>query len=208
MPLTPPADAAIFDFDGVIIDSLPAVASAINGALCAHGFAQHSAEELERFIGPPTPTAFIELTGSAEDSETVAACIATYHELYARVYLERTRLVDGIAEVLDALTLPRALATAKELRFVAPLLERFGLDFPVISAPELSEPKAKTVARALRELGARDAVVVGDRSYDVDAARACGLRVIGVTWGVGDRDELRHADHVVERPAELATLLA
>ncbi len=38
MPLTPPADAAIFDFDGVIIDSLPAVETAINGALLAHGF--------------------------------------------------------------------------------------------------------------------------------------------------------------------------
>jgi phosphoglycolate phosphatase len=54
----------------------------------------------------------------------------------------------------------------------------------------------------------RDAVVVGDRHYDVEAARACGLRAIGVTWGVGDRDELRGADIIVERPAELYALLA
>jgi HAD superfamily hydrolase (TIGR01509 family) len=208
MPLNPPADAVIFDFDGVIIDSLPAVEAAINGALSAHGFATHSAEDLARFIGPPTPTAFIELTGAEPDSPTVAACVATYHEVFERVYLERTRLVPGIDEALAALPLPRAIATAKERRFVAPLLRHFGLEFAVISAPELAEPKSRTVARAQQALGARTPVVVGDRCYDIEAARSCGLRVIGVTWGFGDIEELRSADMIADDPGELPTLLA
>jgi phosphoglycolate phosphatase len=208
MPLTPRADAAIFDFDGVIIDSLPPVETAINGSLLAHGFPPRTTAEVERFIGPPVLSAFAELTGAAEDSETVTACVATYHDLYARVYLEQTRLVDGMPELLRSLTLPLALATSKAREFVAPLLEHFGIEFAVVSAPALAEPKAETVARALQALGARDAVVVGDRHYDVEAARACGLRTIGVTWGVGDRDELRGADVLVERPAELYALLA
>src|SRR5207245_312322 len=103
-------------------------------------------------------------------------------------------LVEGIAGVLDALGVPRALATSKELRFVAPLLERFGLRFDAVSAPELSEPKSLTVARAVEALGGLEAVVVGDRFYDLDAARANGLRVIGVTWGMGEREELEGAD--------------
>jgi phosphoglycolate phosphatase len=207
--LTPPADAAIFDFDGVIIDSLAPVELAINGTLRAHGFPARPATELARFIGPPTPTALIELTGAAEGSDALAAYVATYHDEFERVYLEQTRLIDGIVEVLDGLAIPLALATAKEHRFVAPLLERFGLEsvFAVVSAPQLSEPKAETVARAQRALGARDPVVIGDRIYDIDAARACALRVIGVTWGVGDRDELRGADIVIERPAQLGALL-
>jgi phosphoglycolate phosphatase len=209
MPLTPPADGAIFDFDGVIIDSLPPVVSAINGALTAHGYPPHSAQELARFIGPPTPTAFIELTGAPADSQIVAACVKSYQELYESVYLEQTRLIDGMPELLRSLTRPLALGTAKEHKFVAPLLERFGLEsaFAVISAPELSEPKAETVARARRALGVRDPVMVGDRFYDIDAARANGLRAIGVTWGIGDRHELRDADIIVERPAELLALL-
>ncbi len=208
MPLTPPADGAIFDFDGVIIDSRRPVETAINGALVAHGYAPRSAEETARFIGPPALVAFAELTGAAEDSQTVAECVATYHDIFARVYLEQTRLIDGMPELLRSLTLPLALATSKVRQFVAPLLEQFGLEFAVVSAPELDEPKARTVARAQRELGARDPVVVGDRFYDVDAARACGLRAIGVTWGIGDRHELRGADVIVERPAELRALLA
>lgn len=210
MPLTPPADAAIFDFDGVIIDSLAPVETAINGTLRAHGLSPRPAAELARFIGPPTPTAFIELTGAAEGSQELAAYVATYHEQFEAVYLEQTRLVDGIAELLAGLTIPLALATAKERKFVAPLLERFGLEsvFAVLSAPQLSEPKAETVARAQRALGARDPVMVGDRIYDIDAARACGLRVIAVTWGIGDREELSSADALVEHPAELRALLA
>ncbi len=208
MPLTPPAGAAIFDFDGVIIDSRVPVEAAINGALLAHGFPPRSAAETARFIGPPVLEAFAELTGAAEDSEMVAACVATYHDIFARVYLEQTQLVDGMPELLRSLPLPLALATSKTREFVVPLLEHFGLEFAVVSAPALAEPKSETVARAQRALGADDAVVVGDRHYDIDAARACGLRVIGVTWGIGDRAELRDADFLLERPAELGALLA
>jgi phosphoglycolate phosphatase len=208
VPLTPPADAAIFDFDGVIIDSLAPVETAINGTLRAHGFPPRPASELARFIGPPTPRALTELMGAAEGSEALDAYVATYHEQFERVYLEQTRLVEGIAEVLADLAIPRALATAKERRFVRPLLDRFGLAFDIVSAPELAEPKSETVARALESLQAHHAVVVGDRSYDIEAARACGLRVIAVTWGIGDRDELRDADAIVDSPAQLGALLA
>jgi len=208
MPLTPPAGAAIFDFDGVIIDSRVPVEAAINGALLAHGLPPRSAAETARFIGPPVLEAFAELTGAPENSETVAACVATYHEIFARVYLARTQLVDGMPELLRSLPLPLALATSKTREFVAPLLEQFGLEFAVVSAPALAEPKSETVARAQRALGVDDAVVVGDRHYDIDAARACGLRVIGVTWGIGDREELREADFLLERPTELLALLA
>jgi phosphoglycolate phosphatase len=133
--------------------------------------------------------------------------VATYHDIFARVYLEQTRLIDGMPELLRGLTLPLALATSKARQFVAPLLEHFGIEFAVVSAPVLAEPKAETVARAQKVLGAHAAVVVGDRYYDIEAARACGLRAIGVTWGIGDRDELRGADIIVERPAELHALL-
>jgi phosphoglycolate phosphatase len=52
--------------------------------------------------------------------------------------------------------------------------------------------------------------MIGDRHFDIDAARANGIRSIGITWGIGDRAELAdaEADLVVERPSELVELLA
>ena len=73
-----PATVAIFDFDGVIVDSRTPVRAAVNEALAAHGFARRSAAELDRFIGPPVLAAFAELTGEPEGSDTSPRCAATY----------------------------------------------------------------------------------------------------------------------------------
>jgi phosphoglycolate phosphatase len=88
------------------------------------------------------------------------------------------------------------------------IADRFRFVFaPAMSA--LDEPKTVTVAKALDALGAAGAAVIGDRSFDVEAAHANGARAIGVTWGIGDRRELHTAgaDVIVERPAELLELL-
>jgi phosphoglycolate phosphatase len=207
-------DGAVLDFDGVIIDSRAPVRTAVNATLAAHGFERREPAELDRFIGPPVLAAFAALTGAPEGSAIVAACAATYHREYGRVYLTETTLIDGIGQTLAALELPLALATAKQAEFTLPLLSHLGLAGrfdPVCAADDsaLSEPKAAIVARALRGLEAQRPVVVGDTAFDVEAARANGVPVICVTWGIGTRVELERAraDAIVDAPAELLALL-
>jgi phosphoglycolate phosphatase len=47
--------------------------------------------------------------------------------------------------------------------------------------------------------------MVGDRSFDMIAARAHGLRAVGVGWGIGSRAELEAAgaERIVASPADL-----
>jgi phosphoglycolate phosphatase len=209
-----PPDGVVFDFDGVIVDSRAPVRTVVNEALAAHGFARHTPAELDRFIGPPVLAAFAELTGESEDSDAVAACAATYDQEYEQLYLTQTTIVDGIVAVLDALEIPLALATAKPVEFTMPLLVALGLRrrFETVCAADNSAPderKATIVERALRGLDVGRAVVVGDRSFDIEAAIENGVPAIGVTWGIGDRAELERAgaDAIVERPRELLELL-
>ncbi|MCC7172562.1 MAG: HAD hydrolase-like protein, partial [Planctomycetes bacterium] len=56
-------------------------------------------------------------------------------------------------------------------------------------------------------LDATRAIMIGDRSHDVRAARANGARAIGVLWGYGSADELTAADAVVRTPVELVAAL-
>jgi phosphoglycolate phosphatase len=51
--------------------------------------------------------------------------------------------------------------------------------------------------------------MVGDRSFDMLAARELNLRAIGVTWGFGTREELTEAgaDELVDDADELARAL-
>ena len=73
--------------------------------------------------------------------------------------------------------------------------------------------KPELIADILRReaIRADDAVMVGDRRYDVAGAHANRLRAIGVLWGYGDRQELEKAgaDLMVASPPDLqAAILA
>ena len=175
--------AVLFDLDGVLLDSRVAIASCIQHGLRETGAPVPEAADLERFIGPPLIDAFAELAGP----ERVGACLAAYRERYVWSSLEETTVVPGTAEALAAVAarVPVAVATTKPRAFAEPLCERLGL------AP-----------------GA-DAPLVGDRSHDAEAARANGLRCVGVLWGIGDEAELRAsgADPIVASPDDLPAAL-
>ncbi len=213
-------DSLIFDFDGVVVDSYAAVTGSINAALAEHGLPTRPQEELRWCIGPPTFAAFSELTGWPGDSAELAAIIATYRRLYGEVYLAKTTAIDGIVPVLAELSTraPLAIATSKSVTFTAPLLAELGLDgffaFVAAAAPnDASDDKTAIVGRAIEALDVRGRhapAMIGDRSFDVVAAHAHGLRAIGVTWGIGSVEELRDAgaDMLLMAPSELLGLLA
>ena len=54
------------------------------------------------------------------------------------------------------------------------------------------------------------AVMVGDRAFDVVAARANCLRAVGVLWGYGSERELREAgaERLCATPVELPAVIA
>lgn len=213
----PPA-AVLFDLDGVLVDSREPITSCMNEALVRHGLAPRPTEELVALVGPPIAQAFAVLTGAADDSALVAACVASYRERYATVSISEARSFAGIPETVASLgsSFPLAVATSKPVAFAAPLLDVLGLSgaFDVLAGPDLrtvAESKATTIARALRELGGPEgAVMIGDRCYDVAGAHANALPVIGVTWGLGSRAELIEAGAtvIVDAPGELPGAVA
>ena len=203
----------LFDLDGVLADSRAAITGCLNAALAANGLPERAPAELYRYIGPPLPLAFAEITGLAPDSTAVAALVEGYRCRYATASLTDTVVTPGIAAALDALRAAGrrlGVATSKPASFAEPLLEALGLRdrFDVVAGPALDVPpedKRTTVGRALRAMDATAGAMVGDRSFDMVAARAHELRAIGVAWGIGSREELvaAGAERVVATPGEL-----
>jgi phosphoglycolate phosphatase len=208
--------AAIFDLDGVLVDSRVAITHCLNHALAAHGLPTREPEELYRFIGPPQSSAFAELVGEPMDSEPVLACIATYRECYAETSLANTTVFAGIPEALDALACDHrlAVATSKPAPFAEALLTGLGLRdrFEAVAGPAFGayDSKTRTLAVALEALGRLRAVMIGDRSFDMVGARDNGLPGLGVAWGIGSREELTEAGatRIVESPGDLPQAVA
>lgn len=204
--------SVLFDLDGVLVDSRLAISRCISHALMAQGLPERPLASLERFIGPQLTAAFAELTGEPEDSELVLACLASYRARYAEASLRETTVIPGIPDALAALSGYHRLgvATSKPRAFAEPLLSWLDLRerFELIAAPDLDahgEDKAATIRGALAGLCTADAVMVGDRSFDIVGAHACAIPAIGVTWGIGSRQELAGAgaEVIVDTPSEL-----
>ena len=175
------------------------------------------AAELERFIGPPLIDAFAELAGP----ERVGACLAAYRERYVLVERSRRpRSCRARAEALAAVAAQRAGGggddQAARVRRAAVRAPRAGAVADRRRAARSSTPPRRSrpsrSRRALEALGlapGADAPLVGDRSHDAEAARANGIRCVGVLWGIGDEAELRAAgaDPIVADPAASAARL-
>jgi phosphoglycolate phosphatase len=208
--------AAIFDLDGVLVDSRVAITHCLNHALASQGLPTRAPEELYRFIGPPQSSAFAELVNAPLDSEIVRACIAAYRECYAETSLAKTTVFTGIPEALETLARDHrlAVATSKPGPFAESLLAGLGLRdrFEAVAGPafDAHDSKARTLAVALEALGPTRAVMIGDRSFDMVGAAAHGLPGIGVAWGIGSRAELTEAGaaRIVESPADLPAAVA
>jgi phosphoglycolate phosphatase len=208
MTTTFPPAGVLLDLDGAILDSRLAITSCVNYALASLGLPEQPVEALQRYIGPP----IIEVFRALAAPEQTPALLQAYRARYREKSAEETTLVPGIADAIAALAarVPLAIATTKPRALALPLCEHFGLmpHLRAVIGPDLADPdeiKSVTVARALAELGVPDAPIVGDREHDANAARANGIRCIGVLWGIGDEAELRAAgaDPILADPAEL-----
>jgi phosphoglycolate phosphatase len=147
-------------------------------------------------------------SGAAVDEYVVA-----YRAEYERMASSQTAVVEGVPAALEALRRRHrlAVATTKPLEIARPLLAGLGLDrfFAGVFGPSLharSESKLITLRRAAEALKPLESLaLVGDRKFDVLAARDVNIAAVGALWGYGSRDELEDAGaHVlVSEPADL-----
>ncbi len=195
------APALVFDLDGTLTDPLPGIAGCLRYALGRLDRPCPDDDALGIYIGPPLRGTFATLLGTT-DHTLIEAALRFYRERFAAVGLFENRVYDGVPGMLDRLQVvgPLLVATSKMAEYAERIVRHFGLS-PYFAGVYGAEPgghfddKADLLAHLVRRerLTAERTIMIGDRVFDVAAARANGLRAIGALWGYGSERELREA---------------
>lgn len=211
-----------FDLDGTLLDSIPSIVVGVTACWEALGFPPAPPEAIRQIIGLPWERGVEMLIpgGGAREVEM----IRQYQAEVGRGERPRParppeRLFPGVDDLLDRLAADGygfALVTSRSGRRIDQLIAQAGLGNRFLSVQTADcgpgKPDPFLLLQAMREVGAdaRDTVMIGDTTYDVETARNAGTGAVGVVWGVHDASELRAsgAHHVARRLEDLPGLVA
>lgn len=191
----------IFDMDGTLISSHKVSEDAVRSALgdffskrnrTAPAF---SREDLLKGIGAPTHEFYADLLPDEfkADWKELRATILEYE----REGLKKKRITfPGAIHVLTTLRkrgYKLALVSNCSRHYMDEILDTQGLrdrfDITACISDQEGATKASLTQDILSQFGGKGANI-GDRYYDVDAAKECGIPSIGVLYGYGNREEL------------------
>lgn len=195
----------LFDLDGTISDPKEGITGCVQYALRYFGIEEPDKDKLEPFIGPPLRESFMQYYGF--EKEKAEEAVVKYRERFSAVGKYENALYPGMAELLRDLSLSGAqlaIASSKPTVFVEDILRYFGIRqyFTVVVGSELDgtrDRKEEVVSEVLRQFAQRgaaspaDVVMIGDRRFDIEGAKAAGTHSIGVAYGYSEPGELEKA---------------
>jgi beta-phosphoglucomutase len=200
--------AILFDFNGVVIDDEPLQLKAAQTALKAEGITL-TEEDYYGSLGMDDVTFFraaYARAGREQTDEDLTRVIAEWTKLHRELIAGELPLFPGVVTFVKSLArrYPLAIVSMARRASIEYVLERAGLEkaFTVIvSAEDVSacKPDPACVNRALEKLNeARrgsggqtpllpaECLVIEDAPPGIEAARAAGMRTLGVTNTVGE----------------------
>jgi phosphoglycolate phosphatase len=219
-----PLSAVLFDLDGTLLDTLPDIAEALNRALADEALPALPISTILAGVGRGAAVLVDKMTAAAEvDAPRRARILDGFFRHYEALHHTADTRVKPFPGVPECLTELRgrgyrlAVVTNKRRDLALRSLEDGG----VLEAFELvvggdtcreRKPHPEPLLHALRELGVpvTQALMIGDSSNDVDAARAAGMPVVVVPYGYngGEDPRLLPADAHICGFAELPALVA
>ncbi len=215
----------LFDLDGTLTDSYEGIINALRFSLNKFNV-EPKPDTFRKIIGPPVVWSLKKFYGF--DDETAEKGCRYFREYYrSSGYLEN-KVYPGTEEMLKTLRghdKKLLLATSKPEPMARMVLEHFGLAeyFCFIAGANtdsrisadnqgLRSSKEDVIGYVLKTNGILDpenAVMVGDRMWDIQAGKKFGLQTIGVRYGYAAEGELEEAgaDYIASSPLRVAEFI-
>ena len=207
---------AVFDFDGTLVDSVPAIARGIQLANEEIGIAPVSYEMAKSIIGLGFKDIIPIVAPDLPESE-----YGRYKDIYVRYFLQSDpslKLFPGVLELLRELQdagIKTAIATGKSRKGLSRIVNRMNVwdyfDDSITADEALPKPDPLMLNTLLERNGLTmdEIVMIGDTEHDIKLGKAAGVRTIVVTWGAAplERLEAYKPDAIVRTMEALKTKL-
>lgn len=192
----------LFDLDGTLTDPKEGITKSVQYALKKFDIIVEDLDTLEKFIGPPLTTSLMEFYGFSE--EKAVKGVQDYREYFKERGIFENKVYENIEDLLSklkALGLVLIVATSKPTVFSEQIIEHFNLDkyFNEVVGSNLDGTRSKKgevikyIIDKYKISNLSEAVMIGDRKYDIIGAQENNIASIGVTYGYGSEEELKAA---------------
>jgi len=213
--------ACIFDLDGTLSDTVRTLAHFVNAEMAKHGFPQAPVEKFKYFAGNGARTLIHRTLAyhGVEDAELENTVLKNYNAAYDADFLYLCTLYDGVDEMIRALHkqgIRLAVLSNKPQPTTEKIVHAFfsANTFTAVfgqreGVPLKPDPTAVYEILTLLNCATSECLYIGDTGVDIQTGKRAGLCTVGVLWGFRDRDELERAgaSHIIQKPAELLSLL-
>jgi len=199
----------LFDFDGVLVESLDLYAESV--ARCLERIGTPIVKNREDYLALFDGNFYESMAARGVD---LAAFAAAAREILPAIDYGAMKPIPGLIPVLAALREDRILAVVSSngYRTISMMLARFGFDpyFGEIFGSDFGLSKKEKIDHAQEKYGIprEKTFYIGDTAGDVVEARAAGVRAVAVTWGWHGRERLAavNPDFLIDTPEELLAI--
>ncbi|MDX9746683.1 MAG: HAD family hydrolase [Syntrophales bacterium] len=200
----------LFDFDGVIVDSLSVYERTVKSCLekIGHPIVQSREDFLDLFEDN-----FYE--GIVKRGVDLQEFVAASKDIQDEIHYEDLEPHRFLFPVLESLYRDHVLAiiSSNTSDIIRRALDAYQIDgyFEEILGSDTAYGKGEKINLAMYLFGVAQNRIcyIGDTAGDIREARQAGVRAVGVTWGWHSPERLMaaHPDFMAERPEDLFTYL-
>ncbi|MBE5734663.1 MAG: HAD family hydrolase [Clostridiales bacterium] len=209
----------VFDLDGTLIDSVPDIKDCINDMLKKFGHKERQLSEIKQMIGHGARNLVKNAIGEDLTKDQLQARLDYYNDIYTNSGSPKTKIFDGIANVLNefkARGFLLAVLTNKPQETTDDVyntyLSEFGFDCVIGQRPEFKiKPDPDALLYLLEKLNVKkeNAFFVGDGETDVQVGINAGVKSVAVLWGYRTKNQLESAGATIfaNEPKDLLNLI-